>query len=472
MKIFNNSSSGSGGGSGGGSGIGENIGDVFFTYKASFNEDPKVVDITYSAFRAEIDEYPDLGFTNVQMPATIAGLKKTLELNNANLPYPYQLYEFKDYFLFAGNNIFASGEFLVCKVMKGDWQIERNIIPVTGTNKRCIFDGTENFYIYTKTTDGTLINSAVKYNYITKTITNLTLKNKRIAKAYYANDIQKFVVFEVNAADANDYDTTKNGIFFYDEFDEVKEVADMPITKYTFEGNIYKFMRRFENYVLRRKDGSVVYVDDVTYKIKDFTTDAEIFGLVGQDGTVNNITEVTSIYELYDKLFVNFADKKDTVDYFASACLKGSEVLHAYAYNIPSNSRTMIYDKIFNGDFTSETPFAPAVIYTTSSFVRQALVFGSTKEKQILMDNISSVAQPSGSIVQAIQYDYSDDDYYSVYTKVNDDLSYRMFDQYGFMGHPTFAVINLKFNGFGVPDIYIPAFKLDGFLSTKLIIKK
>lgn len=475
MKIIHNDQAGgSGGGGEAGNGLGQAVGDVFFSYNFTFGND-KIADITNQAFRGKNEDYPDL-FTTIQLPPTLAGLPVTLELNNSNLPYPLYTHEFDDHFWIVGRNLFGgSNGVRLSKVMKGDWQIEVHDIDLGVSNfySKIIFDGSENFLIYIEANGASKkITEAKKFNVNTKITTTLTLNPKRIVKAYFDDLLQKFVVFEVNATDDNDSDMSKNGIYYYDNFDDVKTVADVPLTRFDWGTNqITGLVSLFKYSTLRKKDGQILYIDKTTKELKDHTTNAVITPIVGQDGTTAGITGFTSIFELYGRVFFSFGDVKDATNYLALGCYKdGEDTRYAYPYDLVASGVFLIYDKIFDYDFDSPTgPSAPAVLYTTSAQKRRGLTFNSVKEKQYVFDDVNSVNPPSS--VTFIDYSYMVDDYRNVYGKSDEDLSYRIYDQYGFIQSLTYAVIDLKFNGFGVPDIYIPPLAV-GNLITYLIVKK
>lgn len=474
MKIFDNTGSRGGSGSGG---IAGEPGDIIFSY--NYKTDPKLADITYQSFKGRYEDYPELNQLIVQNPATLSGLPVTDYIDNSLLPYPCELYDFGDFFYATGKNLFNSNEFFINKIFKTPTDNQYNIItlPYAASTARAIFDGTDTFYIFNQPTDNSLITSAIKYNIETLEQETLTLSAKRIIKAYWATDIQKFVVYEMNAIDEDDHDATKNGIFYYDNFDDVKTVPDIVIDKYKIvDININTYIGLVKNCVLRKTDGQIVYIDQEDKKLKDLLTDAEICSFVGDDGTITNITNFTSIFETFGKLFFSFQDTKDSVGYIAHACYSPADgiLMYANTYDMPTyETNFLIFNYVYNLDFELGNPFGPAVIYTNASQVRKAVTFSVDKEKQFTFENINTLEAPTSTAV--IQFSYMKNDYYSSYTRENTtnefDDKYMIYDMYGFMNAITYSILDIGFNGLGVSFIYVPAYKLDNLI-TYLIIKK
>lgn len=473
MKIIHNNQANGGGGSGG-SGLGSNVGDVFFSYNMSFSSDPRTVDITYGAFSGSYEDYPDLQPSIINAP-TIAGLPVTAEYDNSILPYPVSLYEFDDHFWAVGRNVYnTSTSMRLSKMAKGDWQpLETFDIPVGHLNiyEKIIFDG-ENFYIYQESTGGftDFIDKFIKFNINTKTYETISFKSKRIVKAYFDNTINKFVVYEVNAIDDNDSDMTKNGIYYYDTFEELKNTADAPLTRYDFSFyQISGLSTVFKNGTLRKKDGQIIYYDKDTKQLREHATNDVFASLIGENGTNTNVTNISGIFEIYGKVFCSFTDVKDSVSYLACLCKEPNEdTTYAYPTTLGAGSPFLIYDQIFDYDFSKPNPYAPAIVYKNSSNIRKALTFNKVKSAQYAFENISSINPPSTLYEFK---NYMSEDYWHVNVKALDDLGYRTYDDLGLIAFVTHRVVDMKFNGYGVPYIYIPAYQ-QGNLNTYLIVKK
>lgn len=475
MKIFNNKASGSG--SGGGTELGSNVGDVFFSYNLSFTPDPRTVDITYSAFSGDPADYPDLKL-GIQNPPTLAGLPITKEYDSSIMPYPVNVHEFGEDIWLTGRNIYNGNgqQVKLVKIKKGEYNTPVSYFIDIGYDNvysRIITDGVY-FYIFKTISSSSVysfITSFIKFKIEDGTYETINFKSKRIAKAYFEKELNQFVVYEVNATDDNDSDMTKNGIYYYDTFEQLKTVADVSLNRYLWaENQIYGLATKFNLNTLRKKDGRIIYTDFTNKQLKDHSDNSLFVDVVGEDGTNTNVSGFTGIFELFGKVFCSFTDVKDSVSYLACVCKEeGKDPIYAYPYTLAQYSSFLIYDNIFDYDFSKPEPFAPAIIYKDTTNTRKALTFNAVKDNQYKFENINSLNPPSGTLGEFSNYMIQD--YYNISNKALDDAGYRVYDNLGFIGHITQKVIDLKFNGYSVPFIYVPAYQ-QGNLTTYLIVKK
>lgn len=477
MKIFDNTGSANGSGS---SDLGfyGNPGDVFFTYNGFEPTEDRVVNITTNDFIGDYENYPDL-FIYSETTPQLGGIKRTGYIDNSYIAYPgSSTYEFDDHYLVVGRNISSSTQAMVTKVLKNmDFQepefftIDLDFIFI---HLRHIFDG--QFIYFYKVSDSSnsseFTSDFIKYDISTNTYEKINFKSKRIVKSYYDYNISKFIVYEINALNNSDTDTSKNGIFIYDNFEDLKTSADIIIDKFDFNSNgVGGLCEKFRNNVLRKKDENIVYIDEDTKQLKDFNTDALISDIVGEDGTNTNISNFSAIFELYNKIFIRFNDIKDSTPYSAFFCKEDNKnAKYAYCYNLGVVGNYLIFNQVFNQDFSEGSPFGAGVVYTTNSGIRQSLTFSENKSQQILVENINTI-KPSSTFYE-IPYNYMEDDYSRIVNKKLDELDYLMYNNFNLIEFESNTMVDLNYNGFDAPFIYIPATDIGNGIQTYLIVKK
>lgn len=473
MKLFNQSSSS--GSAVDVSGYVLKAGDIVQTLNYKNPVDfPTLFDITYSSFKGEYASYPDLQVTSDIGP-TATGLPVS-ESYPDSLKIPYNnvvTYDIGDSFLMVGQNIFAgnSETIRISKLKKSEWEeiipVDINVgFPVSDVG--FTFDGT---YIYafrkTKAYDTNFfIESFFKININDFTYEEISFKKRRIIKAYYDPTISKFVFYELNTVDDNDSDLSTSGVFICDSFEELKTIPDQSCEKLNFSSTQNSGMvQQLNGCFLRKKNGDYIYIDITTKELKNYSDDSVISTINVRDGAT--FSSYIYIYELYNKIFVDWEESLSP-NYLKSFLCVDENNNSTYCYPAEPFNSCLIFDDVFNYDFSLPEPYGPAVVYTNNSNIRKALTFSSVVDNQHEFN--LNVVDPGFSYT-AIEYYVRNDDYRNLIIRDEGDYGWRLYDNFGTLDTKTYSIIDLKFNGFGVPFIYIPAKGLINGFYTYLITR-
>lgn len=483
MKIFDNTGSGGGGSYSGGSNVEpgdivlSSITKTFDPTSPTFQND-KWFDLSFSNY---ISDYEDTDISNNQVFQTTSPqfvtFKKSSTFNVSNNAQITRLEDGR--FLFTCYNG-PQNQFYNIGISKKGFTPDLVTIEIPEANfYSSLYDYNNTVYIYRNSVfskDSLMTNTIYKVNLTTLEYETITINNKRICKAYYDKERNKYITHEFNNINEDDQTSSKGGIFVSDDFENTSTVATFQAiannTQFAFR-TITESVTNIANAMLYTTDGNfLIYYKDEK-QLKKFVNGAStvILDVLDKTGGKINIVDQTMLLEYDLNYFLCYNHKiTDTSKYKTWVRVKtdGSESPE-YCFcetlkDFDINNGLILKD-VYNTDFENpELPaFGYAIVYQNTDVEKRKV---TTFRNSYTFEDVNTI-NDGGNNWFFINYFYNVN-----YNEIFNGGEQLIIDNFGTLNSSIPSdgnITNFKFNGYGLPGIYIQ--KIDQLETAKYFLR-
>lgn len=470
MKIFNNRSSGGSGGNSGGSSV--EPGDIIMSSVNKTTFDPadpmginsKWFDLSYSGY---LSDYEDTDIPRNQnysgFEPQLATFKKASILDVAN---DGQITKLENgAFLYTCFNGSLNQNFNVGVVRKG---LSPNVVTIEVADANCyssVFDYDKTVYVYRNAAmsyDDLMSNTIYKVNIETFEYETITIANKRICSAYYSKSLGKFITHEFNNIDVADQTPSKSGIFISDDFENTSPAA-------TFEAlsnnndfknkDIFTSIKNMAYKMLYTTDNNFLIYHDTEKQLKKYTNGIASLAIdvLDKNGAKTLVVSQSLVIEYDGNYFVAYNHKLNETENYKAWVRVDTGLLESPEYcfceqlkSFEFNSGYLLKD-VYNRDFENqELPqFGYAVAYQNSMEDKRKV---TTFRNSYTYEDVNTInAENNNWMIKKYFIDLN-------YTAIHNNEEQYIIDNFGTLSQSQpweGNITNFKFDGFGVPGIYI-----------------